>query len=151
MCQGIQVGMDAGIDAGSLLQSIDPAAEGALGLLAFLCYHVHPADVDLQLGGLLGAKAEPQRLCVPFRPSPAQPGVSNCRTGDNCDAIADLNSQGVIPSGPDAGTPFPVVLGVAMSGLNQVLWSAYSSGMLCLRSEARRVGKSVGVGGGGVK
>lgn len=132
MCQGIQVGMDVGIDAGSLLQSIDPAAEGALGLRAFLGSYVHTSDGGLQLGGRLGAKAEPQSLCVPLRPSPAQPGVSNCRTGDNCDAIADLNSQGVIPSGPDAGTPFHVGLGVAMSGLNQVLWSAYSSGMLCL-------------------
>src|SRR5699024_12076602 len=80
----------------------------------------------------LGDNPEHQCLCVPLRPSPAQPGVSSCRDGDNFDAIADLNSQGVIPSGPDAGEPFHVGIGVAMSGLNQVLWSAYSSGMLCL-------------------
>lgn len=132
MCQGIQVGMDVGLDAGSLLQSIDPAAEGALGVRAFLGSYVHTSDGGLQLGGRLGGNADPQSLCVPLRPSPAQPGVSDCRVGDNCDAIADLNSRGVIPSGPDAGEEFHVGVGVSMSGLNQVLWSAYSSGMLCL-------------------
>lgn len=132
MCQGIQVGMDVGIDAGSLLQSFDPGAEAALGLRAYLGSYVKTNDNGLQLGGRLGAQAEPQSLCVPVRPTPAEPGKDSCRDGDNCPLLADLNNQGTIPSGPDAGEPFHLGAGVAMAGLNQILWSAYSSGALCL-------------------
>lgn len=132
MCQGIQVGMDVGLDVGSLLQSFDPGAEAALGLRAFLGSYVKTNDNGLQLGGRLGGQAEPQSLCVPIRPTPAEPGKDSCRDGDNCPLLNDLNSQGTIPSGPDAGTPFHLGAGVAMAGLNQILWSAYSSGALCL-------------------
>src|SRR5699024_7899841 len=112
--------------------SIDPAAEAAMGVKAFLGSYVSTNDGGLQLGGRLGGAATPKSLCVPARPSPAQLGVSSCRTGDVCPAIADLNGRGTIPSGPDAGTPYHVGIGVGMGALNQVLWAAYSSGALCL-------------------
>lgn len=133
MCQGIQFGADARVDAGGLLQSFDPAAQGALGLRAFLGSYVMTNDGGLQLGARLGGNADPSSLCVPFRPSPVTPGTNSCRSGDNCAPLAKLNDQGTVIN-PATGDEedFHIGVGVAMAGLNQVLWSAYSSGVLCL-------------------
>src|SRR5699024_2529849 len=53
-CQGLQLGADLGVDAGSLLQIIDPGAEGALGLTAFLGSYVRTYDNGLQVAARLG-------------------------------------------------------------------------------------------------
>lgn len=133
MCQGIQLGVDARVDAGSLLQSFDPGAEGALGVKAFLGSYVMTNDGGLQLGARLGGKADPASLCVPFVPSPIDMNLEDCRKGGRCRALEDLNADGVvknIATGQDEA--FDIGVGVAMGGLNQILWSAYNSGVLCL-------------------
>lgn len=127
MCQGIQLGMEAGVDASSLLQTIDPAAEAAMGLKAFIGSYVDTAVGGLQLGGRMGGKAEQRStLCAPPAPSPLTNG-NNCRTGTNCSKIPELNTLNVVN-----GNPFHIGIGIAQNGLNQVLWAAYEAGALCL-------------------
>lgn len=135
-CQGIQLGAQMGIDAGGLLQSIDPGAEAKLGILAFLGSYVETKNNGLQLAMRLGGKAEQRSLCVPERQPPIVDGKRDCRTGQFCDPIAELNNQGTVKFQREDGTevtePFHIGVGVAMGGLNQILHSVYNSGALCL-------------------
>lgn len=133
MCQGIQLGADAKVDAGSLLQSIDPGAEAQLGVRAYLGSYVETLNNGLQIAARLGGTAAPQNLCVPMRPSPAQKNVESCRDGASCLLLDNLNRvQTVVNPETNEEEDFHLGIGVSMSGLNQVLWSAYSSGLLCL-------------------
>lgn len=135
-CQGIQLGAELGLDAGGLLQSIDPGAEAKLGLLAFLGSYVETNNNGLQLAMRLGGEATEPSLCVPERPSPISAGKNDCRTGDNCQPLAALNEQGTVTfedaDGNEITEEFHIGAGVAMGGLNQILYAAYNSGALCL-------------------
>lgn len=126
-CAGLQLGADMLLDAAPMLSAIDAGAEGRLSLRAFMGSYVSSNLDGLQLGGRLGATAPVPSLCVPVRPSPIQPGKEDCRTGSECKPLAQLNDSGKIH-----GDTFHIGAGVAMGGLNQILWSAYSSGLLCL-------------------
>lgn len=132
MCQGIQLGADVKLDAGALLQSIDPGAEAQLGVRAFLGSYVETFNNGLQLAARLGGDPDPQSLCVPMRPSPAKSNDS-CRDGKVCPSLEALNDTNLVynPS-TESDEEFHIGAGISMSGLNQVLWSAYSSGLLCL-------------------
>lgn len=141
-CQGLQLGADIKLDAQSLLQSFDPSAEGVLGVRAFLGQYVTTNATEtsvqtgmngLQFGGRIGDQAAPDSLCVPFRESPITDGLEDCRDGSVCLPLDPLNTSGSIID-PATGKPVPyhIGAGVGMGALNQVLWSAYSSGILCL-------------------
>lgn len=132
-CQGVQLGVQMGLDAGGLLQMLDPSAEAALGIFGFLGSYVKTNVDGLQLGMRLGANAAEPSLCVPRRPSPAIPNKESCRDGATCPMLSDLNTINTIKNpATDEDEEFHLGIGVSMSSLNQILWSAYDSGALCL-------------------
>lgn len=130
LCQGLQLGMDAGVDATGLLQSIDPGASAALGLGAWLgSVNANPSQ-GIGFGARLGSAASPSSLCVPARPSPLT-ASNSCRNGKNCPLFSVLE-EGEVESGANLKDPFHIGIAIAQGGLNQLLWSVYDSGALCL-------------------
>lgn len=125
LCQGVQLGMDAQVDATGLLSSIDPSASASLGLGAWLGNVYANPNEGIGFGARLGASPTPSNLCVPARPYPLS-NSNSCRNGKNCPRLS------VLEGGTIDGQPYHLGIGIAMGGLNQVLWSAYSSGALCL-------------------
>lgn len=125
LCQGVQLGADAQVDATGLLSSIDPSASASLGLGAWLGNVYANPTQGIGFGARLGAAPTPANLCVPARPFPLNK-ATGCRDGKTCPRLS------VLEGGTVDGTPYHVGIGIAMGGLNQILWAAYSSGALCL-------------------
>lgn len=146
ICQPVEIGAEALVNAGGLLEDFAPGVEGQLGLLAFLgSYQDAVPGVGLQLGGRLGATADPSSMCVPFRPSPLNTSEpDSCRNGLNCPKLDELNTTNLTPIPPGGSAadqePFHVGAGVAMSGLNLALWQVYNSGLLCLSVDTAQLG-----------
>lgn len=130
LCQGLQLGMDAKVDATGLLQSIDPGASAALGLGAWLGSVNAKPDKGIGFGARLGSASSPSSLCVPARPSPLTASES-CRNGKRCPLLSVLE-EGEVESGDNLSDPFHIGIAIAQGGLNQLLWSVYDSGALCL-------------------
>ena len=136
-CQNVELGAQVLIDAGGLLSSIAPGTEGRLGVLAFA--NNQPGvnfafnnqannNGGLNLYARVGATADPASLCVPFQASPLSQAGTNCTNSLTCPALSDLTGVTTTP----AGQPFHIGVGVARGAVDQILWSAYNSGALCL-------------------
>ena len=113
-----QLGVQGRADVGSFLQRFSPATRAHIDLIEAAGGYAS-ADTGLSLGILGGSLADPHSACVPIvaPPTPTDIGPSTSFTGD------------VIPG---TTTPYHVGFGVHVSHLQQLGYSFWDGGGLCL-------------------